>query len=115
MAPELIFQPNLVTNLTIGAKSTVWCPSYSGAEVTRAEHRWARWRQFSMKRDLIQTKSSAPKSLLSYESKNKESFLKNKNHKMKLSAILIGAAVASDYDYDALGNKKCKFGFRDSA
>ena len=34
---------------------------------------------------------------------------------MKLSAILIGAAVASDYDYDALGNKKCKFGFRDSA
>ena len=34
---------------------------------------------------------------------------------MKLSAILIGAAVASDYDYDALGNKKCKFRVRDSA
>ena len=34
---------------------------------------------------------------------------------MKLSAILIGAAVASDYDYDALGNKKCKFEVRDSA
>ena len=33
---------------------------------------------------------------------------------MKLSAILIGAAVASDYDYDALGNKKCKFRVRDS-
>ena len=34
---------------------------------------------------------------------------------MKLSAILIGAAVASDYDYDALGNKKCKFELGDSA
>ena len=34
---------------------------------------------------------------------------------MKLSAILIGAAVASDYDYDALGNKKCKFELGDCA
>ena len=34
---------------------------------------------------------------------------------MKLSAILIGAAVASDYDYDALGNKKYKLELRDSA
>ena len=71
--------------------------------------------EISLKRDLIQTKSNAPKLFVLDNAQNKKSFLKNKNHKMKLSAILIGAAVASDYDYDALGNKKCKFEVRDSA